>query len=233
MRAPITMRMRRPRKSARPRPDCDKQVMLPDPTGEWHGWTREAALILQPQHCIGLYAMARRWALALSVALACAPAWAGPPLEPSVATMEAIGQPGGDLQMLAASSQDTRLLVVYGYARLVGYDRDLNLVPDILSAVEVEDGRVFTLRLREGHRWSDGAPFTTEDFRYYWEDVANNEQLSPVRAAPGVAGRRRAADRSRSWIRSRSATAGPRRTPSSCRRWPAPDRCSSTCPRTI
>jgi peptide/nickel transport system substrate-binding protein len=81
--------------------------------------------------------------------------------------------------MLAASSQDTRLLVVYGYARLVGYDRDLNLVPDILSAIEVEDGRVFTLRLREGHRWSDGAPFTTEDFRYYWEDVATDDQLSP------------------------------------------------------
>jgi peptide/nickel transport system substrate-binding protein len=121
----------------------------------------------------------RRCALGLGVALASAPAWAGPPLEPSVATMEAIGQRGGDLHMLAASSQDTRLLVVYGYARLVGYDRDLNLVPDILKDVEVEDGRVFTLRLREGHRWSDGAPFTTEDFRYYWEDVANDEQLSP------------------------------------------------------
>jgi peptide/nickel transport system substrate-binding protein len=121
----------------------------------------------------------RRCALGLGVALASAPAWAGPPLEPSVATMEAIGQRGGDLHMLAASSQDTRLLVVYGYARLVGYDRDLNLVPDILKDVEVEDGRVFTLRLREGHRWSDGAPFTTEDFRYYWEEVANDEQLSP------------------------------------------------------
>jgi peptide/nickel transport system substrate-binding protein len=102
-----------------------------------------------------------------------------PPLDPSVATMAEIGQRGGELHMLAASSQDTRLLVVYGYARLVGYDLDLNLVPDILSAVEVEDGRSFTLRLREGHRWSDGAPFTTEDFRYYWEDVANNEHLSP------------------------------------------------------
>jgi peptide/nickel transport system substrate-binding protein len=108
-----------------------------------------------------------------------AAAWAGPPLEPSVATLDELGRRGGDLNMLAASSQDTRLLVVYGYARLVGYDRDLNLVPDILSAVEVEDGRVFTLRLREGHRWSDGAPFTTEDFRYYWEDVANNDKLSP------------------------------------------------------
>jgi peptide/nickel transport system substrate-binding protein len=113
------------------------------------------------------------------MALASAPARAGPPAEPSVVPMDQIGQHGGDLNMLATSSQDTRLLVVYGYARLVGYDRDLNLVPDILSAVEVEDGRVFTLRLREGHRWSDGAPFTSEDFRYYWEDVATNDKLSP------------------------------------------------------
>jgi len=102
-----------------------------------------------------------------------------PPLEPSVATIAAIGQPGGELHMLAASSRDTRLLVVYGYARLVGYNLDLELEPDILKEIEVEDGRIFTMRLREGHRWSDGAPFTTEDFRYYWEDAANNEQLSP------------------------------------------------------
>ena len=70
--------------------------------------------------------------------------------------------------------------MVFGYARLVGYDAELNLVPDILEEVEVEDGRVFTMRLRAGHRWSDGAPFTTEDFRYWWEDVASNEQLSPI-----------------------------------------------------
>jgi hypothetical protein len=139
----------------------------------------EAALIPRIWHFIRRGAVPRRCAVALCMAMAGAPAWAGPPAEPSVATMDHIGQRGGDLHILAASGQDTRLLVVYGYARLVGYDRDLNLVPDILSAVEVEDGRVFTLRLREGHRWSDGAPFTTEDFRYYWEDVANNEQLSP------------------------------------------------------
>ena len=44
----------------------------------------------------------------------------------------------------------------------------------------MKDGRVFTLKLRKGHRWSDGQPFTTEDFRYYWEDVANNKELSPA-----------------------------------------------------
>ena len=38
----------------------------------------------------------------------------------------------------------------------------------------------FTLHLRPGHKWSDGAPFTTKDFRYYWEDVANDPELSPT-----------------------------------------------------
>ena len=46
--------------------------------------------------------------------------------------------------------------------------------------IEIEEGRAFTMHLRDGHRWSDGAPFTTEDFRYWWEDVATNEQLSPM-----------------------------------------------------
>src|SRR3546814_6894447 len=51
---------------------------------------------------------------------------------------------------------------------------------DILEWLEVEDGRSFTLKLREGHRWSDGHPLTAEDFRYFWEDVATNEELFPV-----------------------------------------------------
>ena len=75
-------------------------------------------------------------------------------------------------------------MTVYGYARLVKYDRDFELVPDILKSVDVEDGRSFTLTLRRGHRWSDGAPFTTEDFRYWWEDMAHNEELYPVGRRP-------------------------------------------------
>jgi len=43
----------------------------------------------------------------------------------------------------------------------------------------VEKGRVFTFKLRAGHRWSDGRPFTSEDFRYYWEDIANDKDLAP------------------------------------------------------
>ena len=91
-----------------------------------------------------------------------------------------VGKHGGDIRMLVTRDKDVRLLIVYGYARLVGYDEKLDVEPDILEWLEVEDGRIFTMMLRDGHRWSDGAPFTTEDFRYYWEDVANNEELRPV-----------------------------------------------------
>ena len=90
------------------------------------------------------------------------------------------GRHGGDLRMLVGRAKDVRMLVVYGYARLVVYDTNYELKPDILEAIEVEDGRIFTLKLRPGHKWSDGEPFTTEDFRYYWEDVANNLELSPA-----------------------------------------------------
>jgi peptide/nickel transport system substrate-binding protein len=101
------------------------------------------------------------------------------PQEPALAELETLGRPGGELRMLMDSPKDTRLMVVYGYARLVDYTPALAIVPDILLGVDVEEGRVFTLRLRPGHKWSDGQPFTAEDFRYWFEDVAGNAELSP------------------------------------------------------
>ena len=106
------------------------------------------------------------------------------PEHPAVAQFQWQGQVPGkyskELDMLMSSAKDTRYMVIYGYARLVGYDAKYNLVPDILESFDVQEGRIFTFHLRKGHKWSDGSPFTTEDFRYYWEDVANNKDLSPV-----------------------------------------------------
>src|ERR687897_2737117 len=113
--------------------------------------------------------------------LGASPASAGPPDEPSMVEMngyKSLGKPGGELNMLVGRTKDTRLMVVYGYARLVAYNEAFELVPDILQDVEVEDGRVFTMHLRPGHRWSDGEPFTSEDFRFYWEDMANDAEVS-------------------------------------------------------
>jgi peptide/nickel transport system substrate-binding protein len=100
------------------------------------------------------------------------------PKEPALAELENLGRPGGDLRMLMASPKDTRLMVVYGYSRLVAYTPGLAIVPDMLLAADVEAGRIFTLHLRPGHKWSDGQAFTAEDFRYWFEDVAENPDLS-------------------------------------------------------
>ena len=88
------------------------------------------------------------------------------------------GQQGGQINTLIASARDTRLMTVYSYTRLIVYDDKFKLKPDILESYEEKDGREFTFKLRAGHKWSDGQPFTTEDFRFFWEDVASNKDLS-------------------------------------------------------
>ncbi len=87
---------------------------------------------------------------------------------------------GGELRMLIGTPKDLKLAFVYGYARLVRFDPSYQMMPDIAERIEVKHGaRSFTFHLRKGHRWSDGAPFTSADFAYWWEHVANNEELSP------------------------------------------------------
>lgn len=94
------------------------------------------------------------------------------------------GRYGGDLRMLMGKPKDTRMMMVYGYARLVGYNEQFELAPDLLADVDDDGDGTFTLHLRPGHKWSDGRPFSAEDFRYYWEDVARNEDLSPLGPPP-------------------------------------------------
>jgi peptide/nickel transport system substrate-binding protein len=105
------------------------------------------------------------------------------PDDPRVIDLEAMnrkpGQPGGTWRMLMGDQRDLRMMTVYSYARLVVFDEQLHFVPDILKSVEIQDDKIFTFHLRAGHKWSDGEPFTAEDFRYYWEDVASNPKLSP------------------------------------------------------
>ena len=92
-----------------------------------------------------------------------------------------IGKFGGTLKMLMARAKDARQMTVYGYARLLIYKpKTFEFQPDILQSFDVIQGKKFIFNLRPGHKWSDGHPFTAEDFRYWWEDVANNPKLSPV-----------------------------------------------------
>ncbi|NNK15364.1 MAG: ABC transporter substrate-binding protein, partial [Sulfitobacter sp.] len=105
------------------------------------------------------------------------------PEVPLIVDLEAkgrtFGKQGGTLRTMVTRSKDVRQMVVYGYARLVGYDANYDLYPDILRDVEVIENRKFILHLRPGHRWSDGVPFTSGDFRYWWEKVVGNEEITP------------------------------------------------------
>ena len=88
------------------------------------------------------------------------------PTNPKVETFSdpstTAGQHGGALNVLMASAKDVRQMVVYGYARLIGYNHKLELEADILEHYTVQEGRIFTFHLRKDHLWSDGKPFTAD-----------------------------------------------------------------------
>ncbi len=103
------------------------------------------------------------------------------PKQPRLVNLQSMGrkpgQHGGAARMLIGGQRDVRLMPINGYARLVGYDEKLQLQADILQSYTVEEERIFEFRLREGHKWSNGDPFTTEDFRYCWDDVILNRDI--------------------------------------------------------
>src|SRR5438067_3625575 len=50
--------------------------------------------------------------------------------------------------------------------------------PNVAKSFEFLDGgRTFVLHLRKGMRWSDGQPFTANDFVFWYEDMYKNEEL--------------------------------------------------------
>lgn len=54
------------------------------------------------------------------------------------------------------------------------------ITPNIVKGFEVTpDQKEFTFYMREGLKWSDGQPVTTEDVRFAVEDVLYNEKLTP------------------------------------------------------
>jgi len=55
------------------------------------------------------------------------------------------------------------------------------IVPNIARAWDVSaDGRVITISLRRGMKWSDGHPFTADDFVFWFEEVYSNKELVPT-----------------------------------------------------
>ncbi len=74
------------------------------------------------------------------------------------------------------------LWYVTGWENLASWAPDFSgAVPNIAESWEVSDDvREYTFHLREGMKWSDGAPFTADDIMFYIEDILFNVELSPA-----------------------------------------------------
>ena len=93
---------------------------------------------------------------------------------------DGIGKYGGILNTIALSPSP------------VEFNRTVNLLsgtsgfttdqyPNTAKSVEmVGEGREWIIRLREGMKWSDGAPFTADDIIFWYEDIVLNKELSPT-----------------------------------------------------
>jgi len=81
-----------------------------------------------------------------------------------------IGQYGGTLVMSQGSSK-------WGPGKpteeaLFRFNTDGSIEPNVAKGYTVnEDNTVYTIYLREGMKWSDGVPFTSEDVRFFYEDL--------------------------------------------------------------
>ncbi len=99
-----------------------------------------------------------------------------------VEPVESIGKYGGYWRRLAVGNHEFHLTARLGYEPPVRWDRTGRAVaPGLAERWEVrDDGRTYILFLRKGVRWSDGAPFTSEDLMFWYDDVVSNKELSPV-----------------------------------------------------
>lgn len=86
--------------------------------------------------------------------------------------VDGIGTYGGTWMRVANSVLDAGIISwrLAGVTLTRYSPRGEPIVPHLAKGWEVEDGyRRFVFHLRDGMRWSDGAPFTADDILYWWE----------------------------------------------------------------
>lgn len=100
-----------------------------------------------------------------------------------VEPFESIGTYGGTWRSgMVGGSDRNWLFRIGGYEPLVAWDREWSgaVIPNLAESVTPnEDSTVFTVKLRDGLKWSDGEPFTSDDLGFFVEDIAGNAELLP------------------------------------------------------
>ena len=102
-------------------------------------------------------------ALVAATALTAPTAWAEEPKTGGVMNVVIQPEPPG-LMLGVTQNGPTQMVAGNIYESLLRYDTDLNPMPSLATAWEVnEDGTVYTFTLKEGVTWHDGEPFTAAD----------------------------------------------------------------------
>jgi peptide/nickel transport system substrate-binding protein len=105
------------------------------------------------------------------------------PSEPLVMdTIEGPGEYGGTLRRAILGGGDQHNMVrTIGSDNMVRWSPEWTEVrPNIAKSWDVsDDASTFTFHLREGMKWSDGAPFTADDVLFWYEDIFTNADLTP------------------------------------------------------
>jgi peptide/nickel transport system substrate-binding protein len=105
------------------------------------------------------------------------------PKNPVVVTpYEEIGQYGGTWRRVWFGLPDQPNVDKIAVEKLVMFDKTGGVIlPNVFEKWEISnDGRTFTFKIREGLKWSDGVPVTTEDVRFWYEDILMNKELTPT-----------------------------------------------------
>ncbi|MCP4184732.1 MAG: ABC transporter substrate-binding protein [Hyphomicrobiales bacterium] len=103
------------------------------------------------------------------------------PAEPLVvAPYDMIGKYGGTLDVLSnATEAGTSDFLSTRHVNLVRYADDLQtIVPMVAKSWSWNDDFTqLTFKLRKGHKWSDGAPFTSADVKFWYDNLALDSKV--------------------------------------------------------
>ena len=97
-------------------------------------------------------------------------------------TIDSIGKYGGTWLRLAIAPDDVGAVIPFRMSgpylarwSPLGYPIEPHIAESITPSNE---DRLWTIKLRKGIRWSDGAPYNADDIMYWWNDEVNNPEVS-------------------------------------------------------
>lgn len=102
--------------------------------------------------------------------------------------LKPVGEPGkygGELRTGIVGLDDNYGKLLLGCDQLLFWDNDLkNMLPNIARAYDLsKDGKVLTMHLRRGMKWSDGHPFTADDIIFWRQDIDLDSNIKPASVA--------------------------------------------------